>query len=390
MPATQSDRATIFNHWVAYCHGLGHDPVLSNVPFALQLDFLIVFGLRYRRGLISRSAVPVRSKRVAEALRAVGQEFARLGKADPRMDGTRYHYRLGTLFKAWDDEDPAPSRVWPINITILRSLARRLEHHPRPCRAHAILDLCIIGFFFLCRPGEYALSSASEHGRSTPFRLRDVTFSSPTVQRACAAECSSNDVQAGVYITLTYTDQKNATRGEALGHGLSGDDTLCPVRAGQRRVLHLQQHSASPETPLHTYFDPTGAPHQVTTAMLTKELRAAAADVEHITHIPPSRITAYSARSGGATTLLISGVDQTAIRALGRWKSDAIFLYLRTQASTLTARYSHHMLAHGEYTFSPSADVYADRDLLPLQAPRYLSDALQASDSLSCPLPTPT
>ena len=109
VPATQSDQATIFNHWVAYCHSLGHDPILTNVPFALQLDFLIVFGLQYRRGLISRSAVLVRSKRVAEALRAIGQEFARLGKPDPRMDGTRYQYRLSTLFKAWDDEDPAPS-----------------------------------------------------------------------------------------------------------------------------------------------------------------------------------------------------------------------------------------------------------------------------------------
>ena len=48
MPATQSNRATIFNHWVAFCHGLGHDPVLSKVPFALQLNILIVFGCRYR------------------------------------------------------------------------------------------------------------------------------------------------------------------------------------------------------------------------------------------------------------------------------------------------------------------------------------------------------
>ena len=108
------------------------------------------------------------------------------------------------------------------------------------------MDLCVLGFFFLCRPGEYALSPASDHGRSKPFCLCDTTFSNADVQRAPAVECSSNDMQAGVYITLTYTDQKNATRGEALGHGLSGDPVLCPIRAGQRRVLHLRDHGAPP------------------------------------------------------------------------------------------------------------------------------------------------
>jgi hypothetical protein len=139
---------------------------------------------------------------------------------------------------------------------------------------------------------------------------------------------------------------------------------------------------------LHTYYSPAGQPQQITTADITAELRAAAADVEHLTHIPPDRIEAYSLRSGGATSLLVSGVDDTAIRALGRWKSDAIFLYLRTQASSLTAGYSRHMLQHGQFTFSPSSDDYADRDLLPIQAPRSLATTLQVSDATAGPRPS--
>ena len=95
------------------------------------------------------------------------------------------------------------------------------------------MDLCIIGFFFLCCPGEYALSPASNRGCSKPFHLCDTTFSNANVQCAPATECSLNDVQAGVYITLTYTNQKKATRGEALRHRLSGDPVLCPIHAGQ-------------------------------------------------------------------------------------------------------------------------------------------------------------
>jgi hypothetical protein len=131
---------------------------------------------------------------------------------------------------------------------------------------------------------------------------------------------------------------------------------------------------------LHHYFDTTGNPCDITTGDITTALRAAAALVQHITNIPPDCVVAYSLRSGGATALLVSGVDETAIRALGRWKSDAIFLYLRTQASNLTANYARHMFHHGQYSFSPSTDQYNDKDLLPLQAPAYLADTLSTAD----------
>ena len=132
VPATQSDQANLFAYWVAFCAVHGHRPFLDDVPPSLHLDFLIVFGCCYHHGLINCSAQPVRSKWVAEALRTMGQEFARLDLPDPRMDSARYIYQLGALFKAWDDEDPAPSQVWPVNLTILRALGQRLQDHPEP------------------------------------------------------------------------------------------------------------------------------------------------------------------------------------------------------------------------------------------------------------------
>ena len=98
VPATQSDRANLFAYWVAFCAALGHGPFLDDVAPNLRLNFLIVFSCRYRHGLINHSAQPIRSKRVAEALRAVGQEFARLDLPDPRLHGARYVYQLGALF----------------------------------------------------------------------------------------------------------------------------------------------------------------------------------------------------------------------------------------------------------------------------------------------------
>ena len=111
MAATQIGRAYLFQSWVAFTASLSQDPFLQDVPTSIQLDFFIVYACWYRRGLLSRSLHPISTKHVEEALRAVGQEFSQLGLPDPWLDGTRYVFRLKTLFKAWTDEDPTPSRV---------------------------------------------------------------------------------------------------------------------------------------------------------------------------------------------------------------------------------------------------------------------------------------
>ena len=117
--STRTDRDRLFASWVAFTTSLQQDAYLRNVPSNVHLEFFIIFACHYHRGLLSRSSQPVRAQRVAEALHAVGQAFTRLGLPDPRLEGTHYVFCLKTLFKAWADEDPTPSRVWPVNITIL-------------------------------------------------------------------------------------------------------------------------------------------------------------------------------------------------------------------------------------------------------------------------------
>ena len=85
--ATRIGRAYLFASWVAFAASLSQDPYLSQVPSPLHLDWLIVYACRYHRGLLSHSTQPVGAKHVEEALRAVGQEFSRLGLPDPRLDG---------------------------------------------------------------------------------------------------------------------------------------------------------------------------------------------------------------------------------------------------------------------------------------------------------------
>jgi hypothetical protein len=114
---------------------------------------------------------------------------------------------------------------------------------------------------------------------------------------------------------------------------------------------------------------------------ITFALHRAATTIFHLTNIPLDCIKAYSLCSRGATTLLVSGINKMAIHALGHWKSDAIFLYLRTQPSRLTFSYTSLMLSHGQYMFSPfSATDYDNKDLLPHEAPDSLATMLCTID----------
>lgn len=374
VPKTQASREKTWNAWKGFCTDLGVDPYMQGV--ANPLDYLLVFGLRVRRGDLSKSGQPVGASTVAEYLRTVGKRLSELGGHDPRL-------RSGTLLPAISDflgylskVDPAASRVWPVNLTIIRQLIQ--DCSSTDDRRRAIRDLSIMAFFFLNRPGEYALSTGAD-GLSEPFRLIDVSFSNNQQQNAIASSCALHAITSADTVTLTFTSQKNAVRGESISHKLSGDPTLCPVNAVQNRVIYHRLRHSPAHTPLHAYHDTQGTQRLVTTRDITQALREAAAKVQHITGIPPARIEARSLRSGGATALLCARVDPDTISLLGRWHSDAMLRYLRTQALQITNYNSQLMLQHGSYTYGPTTNVNAP---LPTETPRDIADALSQAPSI--------
>ena len=383
IPKGQTSKENFWQLWVLFCASFGYKPLLEGYPND-PIDFFIVFAIRYRRGDIGKSqqgrpllsgAHPVRLGTVQAALQAVGERFAELGLQDPRIRGeTRIAPRLAGIYRFFGNEDPPASRLWPATLAILREMHRQLQSHKDQSYARAIMDLCVLGFFFLCRPGEYAVSSSSDMGRSSPFRLEDVAFSTNDRRRCVASTCPLNDVRSASFVSLTFTDQKNAVKGEAIGHHTNRDPIFDPVVAVGRRVLELRDNNAPPSTPLHTYYPSGGGrTRNITTLGITWHLRDAAAAIQQQTGIPPDRLQAYSLRSGGATAMLVANIATDKIQLIGRWKSDAVFRYLRVQAAETSQHLSTAMLTHGSYTFAPTT---TDQDLLPLETPAAIVAAL--------------
>ena len=222
---------------------------------------------------------------------------------------------------------------------------------PRDDPFDAITDMICIAFFFLMRPGEYTKTSDN-----TPFKLQDVKLyiGLMPLDWTTATDAQFASVTA---VSITFTDQKNGVKGEVITHGRTEHPRTCPTRAVVRRVQYLRRIQAPLDTPLCAYFD-KGQMRYVNSKSVTSALRAGILLVGPETvDIKPSEVEARSLRAGGATALLVAGIDTDHIQLLGRWQSDAMLRYLHIQADPVVRRYARDMFNGGRITFRPGTLV---------------------------------
>ena len=87
------------------------------MPAGDTVPLLQLFAHRYRVGTLAPSGQPVRARTVEDAVRAVGQAYARMGTPDPRLNAQgNMDFRLTTLWRAWGQADEPPTRVKPIPL----------------------------------------------------------------------------------------------------------------------------------------------------------------------------------------------------------------------------------------------------------------------------------
>ena len=255
------------------------------------------------------------------------------------------------MYKAYSKEDPPPNRVKPVPVSVIRRLLTVAVASSCVFNT-AITDMIVIAFFFLLRPGEYSISTSE----STPFELKDVQIFRGQL-RLNLETATPAELLSATFASLTFDKQKNAVRGEVVGHAPSGAIDLCPVRAIARRVLHLRQHNAPQSTPLaHVYCEDNSVkaikPHDITDAIRLS-----------VTYLGPSLgflssdVSARCLRAAGANALLCGGVDTDIIRLLGRWRSDEMLRYLHTQAGPVLRDFSRKMLSGGAFTLIPNQHV---------------------------------
>lgn len=89
-----------------------------------------------------------------DAVRLVGQAYADMEAPDPRLNSHgQLNFRLTALYQSWSKVDDPPSRVKPLQGTLLAQTVQ-LAHQECTPVAHAAAAVLVLDHFFLLRPGE--------------------------------------------------------------------------------------------------------------------------------------------------------------------------------------------------------------------------------------------
>ena len=139
--------------WAYFCARVALEPLL--VAYKDPVPILNAFAWDYQTGNITPNSRGVRSRKVEDVVRSIGQVIAMLGAKDPRMTSMgNIDRRLQLQFRCYSRQYPPPSRVKPIPVQVLRRLAC-VAAASNDQELQAVTDMIINAFFFLLRPGEY-------------------------------------------------------------------------------------------------------------------------------------------------------------------------------------------------------------------------------------------
>ena len=177
----------------------------------------------------------------------------------------------------------------------------------------AAASLCFFGFM---RSGELTIPSAKSYDAGAHLSFQDVTV-----------DCVHNPRILRVNLKTSKTDPFRV--GINVYVGTTGN-ALCPITA----MLHYMVARGPGPGPFFKFED--GSP--LTWAKFVVKVKEALS----LAGVDCTAYSGHSFRSGAATTAATQGVSDATIKMLGRWKSSAYQIYMKTPRQQL-ASYSRRL-----------------------------------------------
>lgn len=197
----------------------------------------------------------------------------------------------------------------PITITLLGKLRQSWPQERDKwdnIMLWAVCSLCFFGFF---RSGELTIPAQGAFDQGAHLCFSDVTVDSaenPQVLKVRLKASKTDPFREGIDVFVGKTD-----------------NDLCPVAA----VLRFMTLRGPGPGPLFAFRD--GRP--LTQPRLVTEVKTALKKAG----VDCSNFSGHSFRSGAATTAASQGIEDATIKMLGRWRSNAYQLYIKTPRSQL-------------------------------------------------------
>ena len=202
-------------------------------------------------------------------------------------------------------EGRTTKRKLPITPTILRQLGKGKGGPDWEMYWAA----CNIAFFGFLRAGELTVPSQLAYDASYHLNVTDVSANHP-----------SNPTIVHIRIKASKTDPFR--RGTTVVYGRTGKD-LCPVEA----VVAYLKHRGMKPGPLFLHSDGRYLTKAAFVRWVQERLKGAGYKAEEY--------SGHSFRVGAATTAASAGIQDSVIKAMGRWESTAYLIYVRIPPTEL-------------------------------------------------------
>ena len=207
-------------------------------------------------------------------------------------------------------------------------------------RAHHIVDLVVIGFYFCLRSCEY--TKCTGHRWTVQLRpFMDLVFF--VGDFLLPRDASAEHFRQAAQMFITFDNQKNAIRGETDSHFRSESAAVCPVKAGNDIFLRLHNQGCDPPAPISDYPSNHGlcsiSASHIISVIRAKCLRVGAARLGFTLE----NVGTHSLRSGGAMAMHLAEVPDRTLMAIGRWRSLGFMVYIQQQISSFSTGVSVKM-----------------------------------------------
>ena len=327
-----------WNQWIAFLAKLREQPTGEVDPYGPSEDDL----LRYVASMtLAREGKPkgLAVRTVRSYLSAIAHYHAISGRDDPRSGLVRLG-KLLTGLKRHRGVDSTPKR--PITISLLKEMKKYIPTGTLEGATHwAALCMGVHGLF---RLGELLPPAAEKR----PLTHGDVRWVS----------------EDHAVVTLRRSKTDPFGKGVAVNLFATGDAT-CPLTA--LKDVWARQFKANLPTgdDAPVFRNAAGIVDKKSVIALMKRVVALVAKEFPELGLVSKHFAGHSLRRGGATSLALRGVRESVLRMLGRWKSDAVNLYIEVPVDSL--RHASHVMAM-------TPDAYRHADLAAAGSPCHVTD----------------
>lgn len=207
------------------------------------------------------------------------------------------------------DTATAPRIRLPITIEIMEKLKSKLSAKATDYNNIMLWAACSLAFFGFLRCSEFTVPSQGEYCPATHLSLQDIVVDSresPTMIQVMIKQSKTDPFRQGCRLCLGKT-----------GKG------VCPISA----ILPYLAIRGARYGPLFLTAEGTYLTRGIFASLLADTLQQAGVDSRGY--------NTHSFRIGAATTAKEKGISDVHIKMLGRWKSSAYQLYVKTPQEQL-------------------------------------------------------